>query len=230
MIRLKQLLSEGVYVSERTIPLDDVTKVEFPAIFMEFNNPYHLWLQTNGDPSLQLATKLNGKFKSLFGVHITELKEKLYDNDGWVNHGWRYTLKLSGGTNNYYYEYWSEEQMRKWDDSRPKDVKDIEDDRPGRLADDRPIVPTHWQLHLEGKTSSGLNSEIFIKASSSQNIRVGHYTQVIRGYDRDYEYEKHADGYGETNYYARKIGGPLTRLKPGSEAYNAVKNKVFRDA
>ena len=224
MIRLKRLLTEGVYVNEHTIPLDDVTRVGFPAIFMnmEYNNPYHLWVQTKGDPQLQLAIKLNGKFKSLFGVSITGLREKQpYSQDGWVNSGFRYTLELSGGSNNYYYEYWSEDQMRKWDDSRPKGVKITEDDRS--------IVPTHWQLHLAGKTSGGQSSEIIIKSVSSQDIKIGHYTQVVRGYDRDYEYEKHADGYGETNYYVKPKGGSLTRLKPGTEAYTAVKTKVFKD-
>lgn len=220
MIRLKRLLTEGVYVNERTIPLDDVTKVDFPAIFMKFNNPYHLWIDSVGDPTWKIFMKLNGKFRALFGVNIEDVPGAAY-HDGWVNEGFKYTLKLSGGSNNYYYEYWSADQMRKWDDSRPSGVIPRDDDRP--------IVPTHWQLGLEGKTASGLTSKIIIKSASSQDIRVGHFTQVILGYDRDYEYEKHADGYGETNYYVKPKGGSLTRLKPGTEAYTAVKTKVFKD-
>ena len=225
MIRLKQLLTEGVYVNEKTIPLDDVTRVDFPAIFMKFNNPWYtaasmVFYRASGgvEPEAVILNKLNGKFRDMFGVNIVDVNIKGKD---FRKNGFRYTLKLSGGSNNYYYEYWNAESLNAWDDSRPAGVSVGEDDRP--------IVPTHWQLHLEGKTSSGLTSEIFIKASSSQNIRVGHFTQVIRGYDRDYEYEKHADGYGETNYYARKKGGSLNLLKPGSEAYNAVKTKVFKD-
>lgn len=226
MIRLRDILTEATYVSERTIPLDDVTKVGFPAIFMKFNNPYYtaasmdFYRANDGvDPEVVVLNKLNGKFRDMFGVNILGVNIKGYKD--FKKNGFRYTLRLSGGTNNYYYEYWNAESINAWDDSRPFDV--------GAAEDNRPIVPTHWQLHLEGKTSSGLPSEIFIKALSSQDVRVGHYTQVIRGYDRDYEYEKHADGNGVTNYYARKRDGNLIRLKPGSDAYQAVKTKIFKD-
>ena len=219
MIRLKQLLSEGVYVNERTIPLDDTVDAGFPCIWWKYGNPYHIVDELPTDNhgvteiwplTLIIKKDLNSKFQNLFGVSITKATwnpEKSYYP--------RMTLYLSGGSNNYYYEEWDFGHLQNFG----KSGYDTEDT----------ILPKHWQLHLAGKTSGGQSSEIIIKSATSQRVNIGHFTQVIRGYDRDYEYEKHADGYGETNYYARPKGGSLTRLKPGSEAYMAVKTKVFRD-
>ena len=202
---VKGLINERtVIVNQDTIPLDYTTKVDLPAITVNFQN---YWNAQKTGPD-KVKAKIRPIFKNLFGLEISTFS--FYDKENLIDVWFK---SQSNAYNAHYFEKWEPKLFNN---------KFVTIEKNSQLY---PIeLPTRWSLEISFKKPL---SKLSYKSLSGDHMRAT-FEKEIYDYDKSYNYKITKDSSGTINFYtAKKDTENWIRLKPGTEPYKAVKSKVF---